>query len=116
MERAPTLPATLSSFPPSAIELYEAVRDLLRAKAAREGLKVSEVSVTQREVREACGFNQRWIKRYIQLLAEWEYLVVVGARSRGSRNAYKLFRDEPIHLVDLSMIPSPEAMEGGTHE
>jgi DNA primase len=111
-----TLPATLSSFPPSAIELYEAVRELLRAKAAREGLKVSEVSVTQREIREACGFNQRWIKRYIQLLAEWEYLVVVGARSRGSRNAYKLFRDEPIQLVDLSMIPSPEAMEGGTHE
>jgi len=111
-----TLPATLSSFPPSAIELCEAVRELLRAKAAREMLKVSEVSVTQREIREACGFNQRWIKRYIQLLAEWEYLVVVGARSRGSRNAYRLFRDEPIRAVDLSMIPSPEAVEGGAHE
>jgi DNA primase len=111
-----TLPATLSSFPPSAIELYEAVRELLRAKAAREGLKVNEVSVTQREIREACGFNQRWIKRYIQLLAEWEYLVVAGARSRGSRNAYRLFRDEPIQLVDLSMIPSPQAMEEGDHE
>jgi DNA primase len=111
-----TLPATLSSFPPSAIELYEAVRELLRAKAAREGLKVNEVAVTQREIREACGFNQRWIKRYIQLLAEWEYLVVAGARTRGSRNAYRLFRDEPIQLVDLSMIPSPQAMEEGDHE
>ena len=63
-----TLPATLSSFPPSAIELYEAVRALLREKAKREGLKVSEVSVSQREIREATGFNQRWIKRYMQLL------------------------------------------------
>ena len=44
-----TLPATLSSFPPSAIELYEAVRSLLREKSKREGLKVSEVSVSQRE-------------------------------------------------------------------
>jgi hypothetical protein len=106
-----TLPATLSSFPPSAIELYEAVRELLRAKAKREGLKVSEVSVTQREIREATGFAQRWIKRYIQLLADWEYLVVSGSRFRGRRNSYRLFRDEPIHLVDLSMIPSPEMME-----
>ena len=111
-----TLPATLSSFPPSAIELYEAVRALLREKAKREGLKVSEVSVTQREIREATGFNQRWIKRYMQLLGEWEYLVIAGARARGSRNAYRLFRDEPIRLVDLSMIPSPEVMEEGDHE
>src|SRR5271157_2676205 len=105
-----TLPATLSSFPPSAIELYEAVRGILREKAKREGLKVSEVSATQREIREATGFNQRWIKRYIQLLGDWEYLVVAGSRSRGSRNAYRLLRDEPIHLVDLSMIPSPQVM------
>jgi hypothetical protein len=111
-----TLPATLSSFPPSAIELYEAVRTLLREKAKREGLKVSEVSVTQREIREATGFNQRWIKRYMQLLGEWEYLQMAGARTRGSRNAYRLFRDEPIHLVDLSMIPSPQAMEEGIDE
>ncbi len=110
-----TLPATLSSFPPSAIELYEALRALLRQKAKREGLKAIEVSITQREIREACGFNQRWIKRYMQLLAEWEYLVVVGSRARGSRNAYRLFRDESIQLVDLSMIPSPEAMEAGDH-
>jgi DNA primase catalytic core len=111
-----TLPATLSSFPPSAIELYEAVRSLLREKAKREGLKVIEVSVSQREICEATGYNQRWIKRYLQLLGEWEYLQVAGARSRGSRNAYRLLRDEPIHLVDLSMIPSPQAMEGGDHE
>jgi DNA primase catalytic core len=108
-----TLPATLSSFPPSALELYEAVRELLKAKAAREGLKPTEVSLGQREIREATGFNQRWIKRYMQLLAEWEYLTVRGGRSRGSRNSYRLVCDEPIHLVDLSMIPSPEAMERG---
>jgi hypothetical protein len=106
-----TLPSTLSSFPPSAIELYEAVRSILRGKAKREDLKVTEVSVTQREIREATGFNQRWIKRYMQLLGEWEYLQVAGIRSRGSRNTYKLVTDEPIQLVDLSMIPSPEAME-----
>jgi len=77
-----TLPATLSSFPPSALELYEAVRELLRGKAKREGLKTIEVSLTQREIREATGFAQRWIKRYLQLLADWEYVVVSGACPR----------------------------------
>jgi hypothetical protein len=94
------------------LELYEALRGLLRAKAAEQGLKMIEVSITQREIREATGFNQRWIKRYLQLLAEWEYLLVAGSRTRGSRNSYRLYRDEPIHLVDLSVIPSPEAIEG----
>jgi hypothetical protein len=91
------------------------LRGLLRTKAAREGLKIGEVSLTQREIREATGYNQRWIKRYLQLLCEWEYLLVAGSRSRGARNAYRLYRDEPIQLVDLSMIPTPEAMEGA-HE
>ncbi len=108
-----TLPSTLSSFPPAAVELYEAVRSLMGRKAAKEGLKSTEVSVTQREIREATGFAQRWIKRYLQLLADWEYLQVSGARTRGARNTYRLVLDESIRLVDLSAIPSPEAMESG---
>ena len=52
----------------------------------------------------------------MQFLGEWEYLVVAGAQPRGSRNACRLFRDELIQLVDLSMIPSPEMMEEGDHE
>jgi DNA primase len=109
-----TLPSTLSSFPPSAIELYEAVRSILKEKARKLGLKPTEASVSQREIREATGFNQRWIKRYMQMLSEWEYLLVVGMRGRGGRYSYKLVADEPIRLVDLSMIPSPEAMESQT--
>lgn len=106
-----TLPATLSSFPPSACELYEAIRELLRQKARAEGLKVTEVSISQRDIREATEFSQRWIKRYMQVLTGWEYLQVSGLKSRGSRNVYRLVADEPIHMVDLSMIPTPEQME-----
>ena len=106
-----TLPSTLSSFPPSAIELYEAVRGILKSKAQRLGCKTTEASVSQREIREATGYSQRWIKRYMQLLSEWEYLMVVGVRGRGGRNLYKLVIDEPIRLVDLSVIPTPEVME-----
>ena len=106
-----TLPATLSSFPPSACELYEAIRKLLRQKAHEQELKVTEVSIGQREIREATEFSQRWIKRYMQILTDWEFLQPAGPRRRGSRNAYQLVADEPIHLIDLSMIPTPEQME-----
>ena len=106
-----SLPATLSSFPPSACELYEAIRKLLRQKAHEQELKVTEVSIGQREIREATEFSQRWIKRYMQILTDWEFLQAAGLRRRGSRNAYRLVADEPIHLIDLSMIPTPEQME-----
>ncbi len=108
-----TLPSTLSSFPPAAVELYEAVRSQLRRKAEKEGLKSTEVSVMQREIREATGFAQRWIKRYMQVLADWEYLQVSGSRTRGARLTYRLVVDEPVRLVDLSSIPTPEQIQGG---
>jgi hypothetical protein len=108
-----TLPSTLSSFPPAAVELYESVRSLLRRKAEKEELKATEVSLTQREIREATGFAQRWIKRYMQVLGDWEYLQVSGSRSRGARLTYRLVVDDPIRLVDLSAIPTPEQIQGG---
>jgi DNA primase len=105
------LPATLGAFPRGAEALYEAVRELARTKAREEGLRPDEVAVSQRQVREVGGFGQRWVKRYMHLLSDYEYLQVVGGRGRGSRWAYRLVRDEPLRGVDLSPIPSPEEVE-----
>jgi DNA primase catalytic core len=105
------LPATLGAFPRGAESLYEAVRELARVKAREEGLRADEVSLSQREVRESCALGQRWVKRYMRLLADYEYLQVVGGRGRGSRYSYRLVRDEPLRGVDLSPIPSPEEVE-----
>ena len=105
------LPATLGAFPRGAEALYDAVRDLARKKAREESLRADEVGLSQREVRESCGLGQRWVKRYMRLLADYEYLQVVGGRGRGSRFSYRLVRDEPLRGVDLSPIPSPEEVE-----
>ena len=78
-----TLPATLSSFPPAAIELYEAVRTLLREKAKREDLKVSEVAVTQREIREACRL-QSALDQTLHAIS-WRMGVSCGGRRSSSR-------------------------------
>jgi DNA primase catalytic core len=102
------LPSTLGGFPRGAVSLYEAVRSVARAKGREEGLRAEEVTVSQRQVREAGGFGQRWVKRYMHLLVDYEYLQVVGGRGRGSRWAYRLVKDEPLREVDLSPIRAPE--------
>jgi hypothetical protein len=52
-----------------------------------------------------------FIKRSIRILAEYEYLSFGGNKRRGGRRAYRLTSDEELKLIDLSMIPTPQAME-----
>lgn len=104
------LPLTLSSFPSSAESLYEAVRAILKRKAEEQGLTVLEAEVTQREIREASGLSQMAVKRTVRILVEYEFLVSSGTAARGYRRGYRLTRDEALALVDLSSIPTPEAL------
>jgi 5S rRNA maturation endonuclease (ribonuclease M5) len=106
------LPATVSNFPRSAILLYESVRKLAVNKAAREKLRTEEVSFSQREIREQTDHNQMFVKRYLRVLVDYEYLHLSGSRHRGSRRSYRLVADEDIRFLDLSMIPTPEEMAG----
>ena len=101
------LATTLTAFPKSAQLLYEAVRALLAEKAQAEGLSVTEVKVTQREVRERYGYPQMFVKRGLYLLCEYEFLRAGGVEARGSRRTYRLVKDSPLDLVDLSMLKLP---------
>lgn len=105
------LPSTLSNFPKSAQLLYEAIRKILTVKAEKENLPVSEVSVTQREIREHEGLEHNFVKRNIRLLVEYEYLNRKGGQHRGSKAFYRLGQDGPLSLFDLSAIPHPQEIE-----
>jgi hypothetical protein len=105
---AAILPSTLSTVPRYARELYDELRAVARAKAAEQGLDVTEAVLTQREIREATGGSPFMIKTALRVLADLEYVSVTGALMRGSRNAYRLIADESLHLVDLSAIPTPD--------
>jgi hypothetical protein len=76
----------------------------------RERLEVEKVSVTQREIREATGLSQMFVKRNMKILCDYEYLIGSGSGARGSKRSYRLFKDEELALIDLSVIPSPEEM------
>ena len=104
------LPSTLSSFPRSAKELYASFRECAKKRALEESLDPAEITITQRELREATGLSQMFVKRNLRTLCEYEYLAEVGSFARGSRRGYRLMQDEELALVDLSSIPAPEEL------
>jgi DNA primase len=102
------LPSTLTSFPKSALELYETLREVIKKKAGEEGLSAVEVSVTQRELREQAGMSQMFVKRNMRVLSDYEYVITAGSPGPRGRKSYRLIADEAIRLIDLSVIPTPE--------
>jgi hypothetical protein len=104
------LASTIGEIPQQAAFLYEETRKLLKEKAKKEGLKTEEVSVSQREIRERTGLNQMFVKRYLRILAEFEYIRVRGFQGRGATASYLLASDAELERMDLSIIPTPEGM------
>jgi len=105
------LPSTLTSFPKSALELYETLREVIKKKAGEENLSAIEVSVTQRELRELTGMSQMFIKRNMRILSDYEYVITAGSPGPRGRKSYRLIADEAIRLIDLSVIPTPEEIK-----
>ena len=105
------LRSTISEIPQQSVMIYEAVREIARSNADAEGIKTCDVTVSQREIREHTGFNQMFVKRYIRLLVDYEYLKSKPG-GRGSRFGYSLIADEDLNHIDISMIPTPEEMNG----
>jgi hypothetical protein len=76
------LPSTLTNFPKAAMGLYEQVqRATAKEGKTEERLEVEKVSVTQREIREATGLSQMFVKRNMKILCDYEYLNWIRLRS-----------------------------------
>ncbi len=100
------LSSTLTTLPRSAVILYEELRGLLKSKAEKDGLFITDIWVTQREVREVSGFSHELIKKNMRLLTEYEYIRCKGS-GRGMTRRYGLAADSDLVLFDDSVIPSP---------
>ena len=105
------LPSTLVDFPKSAVILYDEIRKVVSLIAKEKGLKPEEINLTQRLLREKTNFNHMFIKRYLKMLVEYEYIKTNSQRYRGNKSSYSLICDEKINLIDLSRIPTPDQME-----
>jgi hypothetical protein len=106
-----TLPVSLTNFPKSAVNFYETLRGLITAKAKNLNLLPEETGITQREIREATQLNQMFVKRTLRLLCDYEYVRSSGSRERGAKRMYYLLKDQDLWALDMSMVPTPEAIE-----
>jgi len=105
------LSSTMRELPMAAQALYEEIRKLARSEAEANNLSPTEVSLTQRHIREASGFGQTWVKLTLRQLVDYEYLTIARGGNERSKGFYRLRHDSALTSVDLSMIPTPEAMK-----
>jgi hypothetical protein len=110
--------STVRELPKGAVVVYEEIRAWVREEAKAQGLKATEVSFTQRQVREATGLGHTWVKANLRQLVDYEYVVLAKGGNERSKAFYRLRADEDITRADLSMIPTPAVMRtllsGGT--
>lgn len=104
------LSASVTELPRGAVDLYKVMRDYSKVTAKNKNLFPEDITFTQRDIREYCGFNQTWIKRQFKILADYEYLEIVRGGGPRSRGYYRLRDDEEITRMDNSMILSPDEL------
>jgi DNA-binding transcriptional regulator GbsR (MarR family) len=105
------LSSTMNELPSGSVALYDAIRALARKEARKVGIEPHEVNLTQRDIRESTGLGQSWIKQQLRILVDFEYVLIAhggGARTKGY---YRIRSDEPVGVLDFSMIPKPEEIE-----
>jgi len=98
-------------FPAGMVELYEEIRKLSRKRASKGGIKVTETSIIQTDIRGLTDLSNESVKRYVRMLVEFEFLKIVGGKQHGTRFSYCLREDAPIKGLELEgMIPTAEEM------
>ena len=103
--------SNIYDIPSGMYDIFEEIRKYIAGRAKKESLKPVEYSIIQADVRELTDLSAESVKKYMQLLVEYEYLQIVSGKRHGTRFSYRLREDEPIKGLDLeSMIPTVEEM------
>jgi len=104
------LGSTMRELPKGAIGLYEELRVLARREAKKQGVDVTEVSLTQRLIREYTGLGQTWVRQQLRALVDFDYVSVARGGGERQKGFYRIREDAELAQADLSMIPTPEIM------
>ena len=105
------LSSTMRELPAGAQILYEQMRKMAREEGKRQELDATEISLTQRQIREYAGQNQTAVKMGIRQLIDFEYISVMHGGRERSKGFYRIKSDSEITKANLSMIPTPLEMK-----
>ena len=104
-----------NEIPAGARLLYDALRDMAKKKAAKEGLAITDVSFIQRDARELTQFGSESIKKYLRALVDFEYLELVSGRRQGTRFSYRL-RDGSSPDATETYLPTTDELSSVLHQ
>ena len=102
MENA-VMSSSLLEIPKSAVELHNMMLKLAEESSAKNGLKVREVRLTQRYIREKTGREHCWIKRNLRILVDFEYVEIIRGGGERSKGYYRLKDDKPVEEKDTAI-------------
>lgn len=105
------LSSTMTTVPKSAVLLYEELRNIIKVRAEKDGLFITDIWITQRQIRETSGLSHDLVKKNMRILVDYEYIRVKGS-GRGMTCRYSLSSDSDLVLFDESVIPSPDRLAG----
>jgi DNA primase len=90
--------------------MFEAISKACRTKAEAEKIKVCDVQLTRREIREMTAWSDWQVRMYCQKLVEMEYLFAVQAVN-GKPAVYQLARDEESRATTLRGLTSVDELK-----
>lgn len=105
------LSSTMRELPAGTQMIYEQMRNLAKEESKKLKLEPTEISMTQRQIREFSDQSQSVVKNAIRQLVDFEYINVVKGGGERSKGFYRIKKDEEIRKSDYSMIPSPLEMK-----
>ena len=115
------LARALSDLPGTAVTLLLAIRDYVTQQAEDRGLEVEAIPFNRRELRECTAWDDHQLRDNLELLADQEYVEVVGG-SFGKRYVYRLSPDHRLivqagltvdeKILRLGLTPAGELKSG----
>jgi DNA primase len=90
--------------------MFEAIRSACKTKAEAEKIKVCDVQLTRREIREMTAWSDWQVRMYCQKLVEMEYLWAIQAQN-GKPAVYQLASDAESEVQTLRGLTSVDELK-----
>jgi len=107
---------TLSDIPKNARDLYEIIKEMVIEKSKGSKKPVKDILFTRKDVWKHSGWSSFQVRKYIEILLDYELIEIMGGGLRGQTHDYRIILEEELESLMLEKIPKPEEMENRLRE
>ena len=102
---------TLSDIPKNARDLYEIIKKMVLEISGKSNKPVKDIHFTRKAVWEYSGWSNFQVRKYMEILLEYELVEVMTGNISGQKHHYRIILEEELERLMLEIIPTPEEME-----